>query len=225
MSKKSEIFAERLSILLQERNVKQKELAENLNITSTTISRYIKGHTMPRYDIIQLIANYFNVSADYLLDTQTEVTSIVEENDGILAIPLLSNITKDQTEIINDSNVIGKIELSKNLYSKFGDLIALKIKTTGMAPRLMPGDTIIVEICNNVPDGCPALLVKENYDDAIVRRIHRTSKGIMLIPFNSMETPEFYTNDEIFNKDMRIIGRVVRLIANLEEGEIPNENA
>ncbi len=62
-----EAFIKNLSILLEERNITQRELAEKIDVTEVTISRYLSGERSPRIEIVNKIANYFKVSVDYLL--------------------------------------------------------------------------------------------------------------------------------------------------------------
>lgn len=60
-------FAHRLKSLREEKDVKQVELAKVLNLTSATLSQYEKGIREPNLDNVSLLAEYFNVSTDYLL--------------------------------------------------------------------------------------------------------------------------------------------------------------
>lgn len=60
-------FSYRLTVLLDECNMKQKDLAEKVGTTEVTISRYINGTRVPRIDVVARIASVFNVSLDYLL--------------------------------------------------------------------------------------------------------------------------------------------------------------
>lgn len=68
------IIGQRINILLAEKNIKQKELANFLGITENTISYYCKGTRTPNAEQIIKIASFFNVSTDYLLG-QTEIKS------------------------------------------------------------------------------------------------------------------------------------------------------
>ncbi|MCL2374917.1 MAG: helix-turn-helix domain-containing protein [Firmicutes bacterium] len=45
----------------------QKELAEELQIPQSTISKYEKGQLEANYKTLIKIANYFKISVDYLL--------------------------------------------------------------------------------------------------------------------------------------------------------------
>jgi len=48
----------------------QQELANKLGVKQSTISNWLHGKSYPNYHQIQKIANFFNVSADALVDTK-----------------------------------------------------------------------------------------------------------------------------------------------------------
>lgn len=60
-------FADRLTILREDRMLYQKELAKELNVTTGTISNYENDVHSPDLETLVKIADYFNVSTDYLL--------------------------------------------------------------------------------------------------------------------------------------------------------------
>lgn len=60
-------FGEFLAKIRRERGIYQKELAKYLNVTVATISNYEKGIHSPDIYTLVKIADYFNVSTDYLL--------------------------------------------------------------------------------------------------------------------------------------------------------------
>ncbi len=74
---------ERLSQLIQEKNITQRELANKTGMTECTISRYCSGERTPHADNLRRIAKALDVSSDYLLglsDEQTYgVNKLVEE--------------------------------------------------------------------------------------------------------------------------------------------------
>lgn len=67
-------FIKNLSALLEEKNITQRELAEKINVTEVTISRYLSGERSPRIEIVSKIAEFFGVSIDYLLGKQKTST-------------------------------------------------------------------------------------------------------------------------------------------------------
>ena len=61
------LFGEILAELRQERKKKKKELAKVLYVTVGTISNYETGVHLPDIEKLTALADYFNVTADYLL--------------------------------------------------------------------------------------------------------------------------------------------------------------
>ena len=57
----------KIKYLREKNNLSQKELAKILNIANSTLSQYESDVRVPSDDIKILIADYFNVSLDYLL--------------------------------------------------------------------------------------------------------------------------------------------------------------
>lgn len=60
-------FAQRLTLLRESRDLKKKDLAAILNVSAACISQYESGTTMPGHDILSRIAQYFDVSVDFLI--------------------------------------------------------------------------------------------------------------------------------------------------------------
>ena len=58
----------RLAQLRKERKISQVKLAMDLNTNQNTISRYETGEREADYAMLIRIADYFNVSTDYLLE-------------------------------------------------------------------------------------------------------------------------------------------------------------
>lgn len=61
------IFQERLRLLRAEKGASQKQVAESLGITETGYQNYEVGRRKPTFDILPSIADFFNVSLDYLV--------------------------------------------------------------------------------------------------------------------------------------------------------------
>ncbi|MBQ3603979.1 MAG: helix-turn-helix transcriptional regulator [Clostridia bacterium] len=58
----------RLKQLRKEKGISQLKLAMDLNISQNTISRYETGVREADYKTLVMLANYFEVSVDYLLE-------------------------------------------------------------------------------------------------------------------------------------------------------------
>lgn len=66
--------------LREKNNLSQKELAKILNIANSTLSQYESDVRVPSDDIKILIADYFNVSLDYLLGRPNKYNASKEKS-------------------------------------------------------------------------------------------------------------------------------------------------
>ena len=66
-------FSERLVLLRESRELKKKDLAELLNVSASCISQYEKGTSMPGYDVLLQLSQYFDVSLDFLLANDSDI--------------------------------------------------------------------------------------------------------------------------------------------------------
>ncbi|WP_432408875.1 helix-turn-helix domain-containing protein [Wukongibacter sp. M2B1] len=61
------IFGNRLKYLREDRFLTQHDLGGVINIPQNTISNYEKGKNFPTVETLYLLADYFNISIDYLV--------------------------------------------------------------------------------------------------------------------------------------------------------------
>lgn len=60
-------FAERLKAERKKNNINQTQLAENLYLDRSSISKYESGKQIPETPTLEKLADFFDVSIDYLL--------------------------------------------------------------------------------------------------------------------------------------------------------------
>lgn len=68
----TEKFAERLKQLRSENNVGQIQLSQKIGVSKGVISLWENGLREPKLSNLVLLANYFNVSIDYLVGITDE---------------------------------------------------------------------------------------------------------------------------------------------------------
>ena len=73
----SKSFGVRLTELLQQKRLTQKELAHRVGITEAAVSHYIKGDRVPRSTVLARIAAELDTTSDYLLEGTPE--TVLEE--------------------------------------------------------------------------------------------------------------------------------------------------
>lgn len=60
-------FSDMLSFLRRRENLSQLELANALGLSKSTISMYERGQRKPSFEVLEAIADYFNISLDTLM--------------------------------------------------------------------------------------------------------------------------------------------------------------
>lgn len=60
-------FKDRLKELRKESNISQSEIAKMLNMSKMAVSHWENGHSEPSIEQLKTLAQFFNVSVDYLI--------------------------------------------------------------------------------------------------------------------------------------------------------------
>ena len=66
-------FDKILKLLRNEKNMSQQELADALGISKSSINMYERGERQPNFEVLEAIADFFNVDIDYLLGRTTKI--------------------------------------------------------------------------------------------------------------------------------------------------------
>lgn len=72
-------FNETLKKLRREKNLSQKELGNKLGLAESTIGMYEQGKRQPDYETLLKIADFFEVTLDFLLGNPKDASSIKEK--------------------------------------------------------------------------------------------------------------------------------------------------
>lgn len=97
---------EKLRALREEKEFRQKNVAELLHINKSTISAYEAGKVAPSLSVLVSLADFYDVSVDYLLGRTDILLSPVQQREKFKArsgyIPLddLSKLNPSDKEII-----------------------------------------------------------------------------------------------------------------------------
>jgi transcriptional regulator with XRE-family HTH domain len=73
------MFNETIKSLRIARHISQVELAQELNVSKQCVSNWENDNIQPSIEMLIKIADYFNVTTDYLLDREQETRISVEE--------------------------------------------------------------------------------------------------------------------------------------------------
>lgn len=98
----NEIFSIRLKQLRKEKLKTQDEVAKYLNVTRATFSAYERCIAMPPFDKIKALANYFDVSVDYLTGStndRDEGTKLQENDIGESLTEMIEQLKNKYTDV------------------------------------------------------------------------------------------------------------------------------
>jgi transcriptional regulator with XRE-family HTH domain len=93
----------RIKYLLKKNNISQKELAEIIGTTETSISRYVQGHRIPKLPIAIKMAKALHTTAEYIMDQETDDQETAYYRALRCAEQFSSEWTKDQKKALIDA--------------------------------------------------------------------------------------------------------------------------
>lgn len=198
---------ERLKELRLKFGLTQKQLAEILGVDRTAVVKYETNRNGPSSETLEQLADYFGVTVDYLLGRDTSSEAVSSSTNGI-KIPVLGDVAAGiPIEAITD--IIDYEEIPESM-ALAGEYFGLRVKGRSMEPQMVEGDVVIVRRQDDVESGEIAVVLV-NGESATVKRIKKRDDGIVLIPFNPMFEPIYYSNSDIAALPVTIVGKVAEL--------------
>lgn len=184
----------------------QEELAQKLGLQKSAIAKYENGRVENiKRSVIADMANILECSPSYLMGWDEPTPS----RKGVI-INVLGRVAAGiPLEAIED--IIDTEEISEEM-AKTGEFFGLQIDGDSMEPKFSKGDVVIVRKQNDAESG-DIVIAMVNGDDATCKRLKKYQEGIALISTNPAYDPIYFSNKEIEEKPVRIIGKVVELRA------------
>lgn len=193
-----------IKALRKKHGLNQSQLAQRLNVTQATVSRWESGDILPDIEMVKSMAQMFNTSTDALLENSNQVSS-----RGV-KIPVLGRVQAGiPIEAIED--ILDYEEIEPEL-AETGEFFALQIKGDSMEPKFSEGDVVIVRRQPDIESGEIAVVLV-NGDCATVKKIVKHTNGISLVSSNAAYMPMFYTMQEIKDLPVEVLGKVIELRA------------
>lgn len=200
-------FQNTLKNLRTSHNLTQEELSKGLNISRSTVGMYESGAREPDFETLEVIADFFNVDINYLLGRTSKTTLLSQTKKGITINVLgrvAAGIPIDAVEDIIDTE-----EITEEL-ARTGEFFGLKIKGDSMSPIICDGDVVIIRQQDDAETG-DTVIATINGDEATCKRLRKYKDGIELISNNPSYEPFDFSNKDILEKPVKIIGKVIEL--------------
>lgn len=204
-------IGENIKYLRSQRGYSQEELAKALGYKSyTTITKWESGVSEPTLKMTNEIAKFFNISVNELCYTRLNAPKKNNDVRKGVAINVYGRVAAGiPLEMIED--IIDIEEIPEEM-ARTGEFFGLQIKGDSMEPKFSEGDVVIVRQQDDAESG-DIIIATINGDEATCKRLRKYRDGIELISNNPSYEPMFFSNNDIINKPVKIIGRVVELRA------------
>lgn len=199
------VFSHNLNKYLAEFNKTQREVADAIGVIPSTFNTWCQGIAIPRMGKVQALADYFHINKSDLIEEHSNIVNSLKA----VSVPVLGRVAAGiPIEAITD--IIDTEEISQEL-ARTGEFFGLQIHGDSMEPRMYEGDVVIVRQQDDAESGDIVIALVNGYD-ATCKRLTKYAGGISLVSLNSAKyEPMVFTNQEIEEKPVRIIGKVVEL--------------
>lgn len=201
----NKVFSKRLNHYLNKYEMTQLELSKLLGVGTTSVSNWCRGLKSPRMDKVDAMCRIFNCKRSDLMEEESNGVSTHKKGVVINVLGrVAAGIPIDAIE-----NILDTEEITEEMAST-GDFFGLQIKGDSMTPSICDGDIVIVRQQDDAESG-DIVIAAINGDEATCKRLRKYRDGIELVSNNPSYKPFEFSNEEVWNMPVKIIGKVVEL--------------
>ncbi len=188
---------------------------DQIGISKSSYTNW-KGGMLPSNASKRKIARYFNVPVSYFITPDPGIfpgkaqAEFEQQKRTGVNIPVLGKVIAG-IPISAIEDIVGYEEIPIETAQR-GEFFALEVKGRSMEPKFSPGDVVIVRNQCTIESGEIAIVIVDG-EDATIKHIKHTDEGIVLLPRNPAYDPIFYSNAQIEELPVIILGKVVELRA------------
>lgn len=205
-------FANRLQKALDNSKMKQVDLVEKTGLDKTLINKYLAGLMKAKQDKLTILADALNVNEVWLMGYDIPMDRNIgtdELGNPVVDLPLLGSV-KAGYDYLAQENWVGTVKVETSLVGNGSDFFALKVKGDSMSPIFIEGDIVIIKKQNDCENNEIAIVIV-NGDEGTIKKVRKTEQGIILQPLNPAYAPLIFTNEEIKEMPITIVGIVKQL--------------
>lgn len=198
------------------KDISLRKVEEKTGISFTRLNMIENGKRNVTPALLRNLANLYNVNYLDLYEKAGYIDLIKDENKSKISTPVSELI---QTEIpvlgkikagydyLTDENKIGHIYLDYNP-SDPENYYALQVTGDSMEPLFSDGDIAIVHKQDNFESGNTCIILI-NGDEATIKKVVKIEGGIDLIAMNPYFPVKHFSNNDMKEIPVKIIGKVV----------------
>ena len=204
----------RIKELRLQRGIKQKDLSEFLSVAQNTVSYWEKGTYEPDHDALGKIADFFDVTIDYLVGRSDEPSSsmppkhVPNVTEDFTTFPVIGEVAAGYDHVAAEDWEGEKIDVPSS-YLKGRpkeDYFVLKVKGDSMFPAYQDGDRVLVLKQETLNYSGQVGVVLYGDDNATLKRVEfkMGEDWMNLVAINPTFPPVRIENEELTH--CRVLG-------------------
>lgn len=202
MNKLSTTIGSQIKKYRKLRKLTQYDMAQKLNTTVATISRYENGERKPSADMLIEICSILNISVSQIFDEELSNTKLT---DTTRPIPLVKNIDHNKSITANE-NIIGHISFPIDLLPS-DDCFFIKADDDSMAPIVNKDAYVLIHPQEKIENGEIGAILLEDSKDISLKRIRYIGDSLLLESINEKYEPLITKK----NGRLQLIGEAVNV--------------
>ena len=200
----------------------QSELGEKIDLGKTAISNYETGYSVPSANILENLAEVFNMTLIDLLtygskDSITEL-SMPRLNQPIndKVVPYIKEANINLNTVMSQRYMDSYLTMPSFVLSEDADYLCIKMPDDSMSgDSIQKNDYIIVRKSNLIENRKIVLAIHKTSGTYIIRRYIRDGHIIAFVPSSPSTKHSIYRDDERDN-DFLIVGYIEKVISSVK---------
>ena len=152
------------------------------------------------------LLNMLDETQEFIVNNDTKIDNF---GNSVISIPILDTV-KAGYDYLAQENWIGTIDVETSLVGNGEDYFALRVHGDSMSPSLIENDIVIIKKQNDFENGDLVVAII-NDNEVTIKKGRKNKAGIYLQPLNTAYEPLIFTNEEIKNIPILIVGVVKQL--------------
>lgn len=191
------IISKNLEKLMSEKNVNNRELAEKVGVSESTVGKWLLKKSTPRMGAIEIMADFFGVRKSDILEWKEKPSASLHSTPK----PLVGSVAAG-TPILAEQNIEDYFYIDNSVDCDF----CLRVKGDSMiGDGIQSGDIAFIKSQPQIENGDIGVVVIE--DEATLKRIFYQDNAIVLQPSNPSYQPIILTEGNV-----RVAGKLVAVL-------------
>ena len=202
-------FGDRIKEARKAAGLTQRQLADKIEVSNTSVSNWENGVSMPDPDTIQHLCWALNVQPNYFFGAETyTIPSNIIPIPEMLKVPLVGSIACGKP-VLAEEHIEEYIDIPKHIHADF----ALICKGDSMInARIFDGDIVYIRQQERVENGEIAAVLIDG--EATLKRVRLFDDHISLEPENPIYRPLVFWGDEM--NAVHILGKAVAFTSTIK---------